>query len=241
MPVSDAAAALKNEDEPSATLQVPIEIETQPATTAPTTPDVSDEPSATLQVPVEIETQPATTAPTTPDVSAPATLASLQRIRSLVNRRNLIFGVATAVVVVAGFTIGLCSRSPARVAGASSASAAPSAAPAAQQTAAVPVASVAESAPSAESSASTPPAESAAEVVQEDAKVMMNIKPDGVLVLYKGKVVGRTPFILKQPRGEKRSYEVAKPGYGTRRIVVTGNERSIGFELWLDTPHPDSL
>ncbi len=53
--------------------------------------------------------------------------------------------------------------------------------------------------------------------------------------------MGRTPFILKQPRGEKRSYEAGKAGYATRRVYVTGTEKSIGFELGLDVPHPDSL
>jgi hypothetical protein len=80
-----------------------------------------------------------------------------------------------------------------------------------------------------------------AETVSDDVKIAIKIRPDGASLYYKGKVVGRTPFILKQPRGEKRSYEVGKPGYSTRRLTITGNERSIGFDLGIDTPHPDNL
>ena len=82
---------------------------------------------------------------------------------------------------------------------------------------------------------------SAVEAAEDVIKIAINVKPDGSSLYYKGRVVGRTPFILKQPRGERRSYEAGKHGYTTRRVVVTGNERSIGFELELDTPHPDSL
>ena len=87
-----------------------------------------------------------------------------------------------------------------------------------------------------------PAASASGDVAAEDeVKIAINVKPDGSSLFYKGRVVGKTPFILKQPRGEKRSYEARKPGYAPRRVVITGNERSIGFELGLDTPHPDSL
>jgi len=75
----------------------------------------------------------------------------------------------------------------------------------------------------------------------EEVKIQVVVKPDGTQFYYKGKIVGRTPFILKQPRDEKRTYEVVKPGYAARRVVVRGNEKMIGFELQQDVPHPDSL
>jgi hypothetical protein len=79
------------------------------------------------------------------------------------------------------------------------------------------------------------------EAAPEEVKIQVVVKPVGTQFYYKGKVIGRTPFILKQPRNEKRTYEVIKAGYGARRLVVTGNEKIIGFELPQDVPHPDSL
>ena len=76
---------------------------------------------------------------------------------------------------------------------------------------------------------------------EEEAQIAINIAPEGSSVFYKGKVVGKTPFILKQPRGEKRYYEVGKAGFNTRRLVVTGTEREIRFELGMSPPHPDGL
>jgi hypothetical protein len=74
----------------------------------------------------------------------------------------------------------------------------------------------------------------------DEVRIQVVVKPDGTAFYHKGKVIGRTPFILKQPR-EKRTYEVVKSGYGARRLVVTGNEKIIGFELHQEVPHPDSL
>jgi hypothetical protein len=76
---------------------------------------------------------------------------------------------------------------------------------------------------------------------EEFVKIEILIKPDGSLLTYKGKTMGRTPFILKHPRNEKRTYEAGKVGYATRRVVVNGTERTIGLELQQDVPHPDSL
>jgi len=98
-----------------------------------------------------------------------------------------------------------------------------------------------EAAASAPEASASVTAATAAEGTSDDVKIAIRIRPDGASLYYKGKVVGKTPFILKQPRGEKRSYEVGKPGYSTRRLTITGNERSIGFDLGIDTPHPDSL
>ena len=165
------------------------------------------------------------------------------------NRKKLILGTVGGAVVVGVLAIALGSGSPnkRRVDASNSASASNlvesrSAAPLA---ASAPTAAMAQPTPQATpepaAASAAPPPASATEAVEEDVKIMINVKPDGSVLLYKGKVVGRTPFILKQPRGEKRVYEIAKPGYTTRRVVLTGTEHSIGFELGSDTPHPDSL
>jgi hypothetical protein len=99
---------------------------------------------------------------------------------------------------------------------------------------------VAPTTPEPVATAAVQPAEKEATTEADEAKIQVVVKPDGTQFYYKGKVVGRTPFILKQPH-EKRTYEVIKPGYGARRLVVTGNEKLIGFELQQEVPHPDSL
>jgi len=55
----------------------------------------------------------------------------------------------------------------------------------------------------------------------DEAKITISVKPDGSALVYKGKVVGRTPFILKQPRGEKRTYAQSGSSWGwTCRIWI---------------------
>jgi len=83
----------------------------------------------------------------------------------------------------------------------------------------------------------------ASEVAPADDEVTIQVvgKPEGAQFLYKGKVIGRAPFLLKQPRNEKRTYEVMKRGYSPRRMVVRGTEKIVGFELQLIGPYPDSL
>ncbi len=76
---------------------------------------------------------------------------------------------------------------------------------------------------------------------EDEIKITINIKPDESLFSYKGKVLGRTPFILKHPRGEKRTYEVRKVGHKTTQVVVTGADKTIGFHLEQVVPHPDFL
>jgi hypothetical protein len=103
------------------------------------------------------------------------------------------------------------------------------------QAGAVPAPSASAPTSSETTASEAPPAE------DETVKIAINIKPDGSLFTYKGKTIGRTPFILKQPRNEKRVYEVGKVGHATRRITINGTEKNIGFELPQEVPHPDSL
>jgi hypothetical protein len=169
--------------------------------------------------------------------------------RPSINRRVLLVGGlgVAALIGILAFAFGKHAPAPVRRGVAANTSATVAEAPVkAANSGNAPSASVsaaaAQPAPPVSAAATAQPEPSAAPVVEEeDVKIPINIKPDGAVMLYKGRIVGRTPFILKQPRGEKRSYEVGKPGYATRRVYVTGNERTIGFELGLDVPHPDSL
>jgi len=174
---------------------------------------------------------------------------SLVPKRSFINRRVLLGGAlgAAALIGILAFAFGRHAPPARTKVGAVASSTAPG----------VPAAAVVNSANAPSVSASAAAAQLAPEVSataaaqpatnesaaseDEDVKIAINIKPDGSVLLYKGRIVGRTPFILKQPRGEKRSYEAGKAGYATRRVYVTGTEKSIGFELGLDVPHPDSL
>jgi hypothetical protein len=168
--------------------------------------------------------------------------------RPAINRRVLLFGAvgAAALIGILAITFRRHAPAPARIGVAARTSATVADVPAAPVNSGnTPSASASvaapQPAPEVSVAAAAQPEQSAATAVEDDVKIPVNIKPDGALLLYKGKVVGRTPFILKQPRGEKRTYEVGKPGYATRRVYVTGTERTIGFELGLDVPHPDSL
>lgn len=222
---------------------MPIEVTVQPEETA----------ASSLEVSVDVGEFDGASAKVIPTASVSATVdagieqperwtSPFRALRPSINRRVLLYGSIGAVAVIGLVVIALGSRSPTprRVGVTAPASAAM------PQTAAEPAAASATVAapqtaaePAAASAAQT--AASATEAADEEAKIMINVKPDGSVLVYKGKVVGRTPFILKQPRGEKRTYEIGKPGYATRRVVINGTERSIGFELGLDVPHPDSL
>jgi hypothetical protein len=60
---------------------------------------------------------------------------------------------------------------------------------------------------------------------------LLKIRPEGARVYYRGKEVGRSPFTLELPRGEKRAYEVGHPGYITRKLVVDGTEPTISISM----------
>jgi hypothetical protein len=245
---SDVGAALKGAVVASATPEVDVDVAVDVELSSPEVPvdfgaivSEASEGSSNSHLPQ--------TATSSPDVTTaqPALVSSLP-LRPSINRRMMLFGAAGVVAVIGLLAIGLHSRGPAptRIAASTRASS-----QSASKIEAAPTASLAANSPPASAAAvatqagatSDPQAAASATAAAEDeeAKIAVNVKPDGSQFLYKGRVVGRTPFILKQPRGEKRAYEVGKVGYATRRVYVTGTERSISFELGLDTPHPDSL
>jgi hypothetical protein len=250
---SDVGAALKGAMPSSAALEVPVDVALQSASAGSSSPGlIVDDAAIDVEISVGDSNPPSPlVAMSGPDDGAaqPAFLISPLNPHSN-NRRRVLFGAigAAAVIGLLAIALGLRTRSPARV-GVSAQASAKSAvglAPTALNTENAPPASAAsaatQTAPEASATTVAEPAASAPVAAEEEeVKIAVNIKPDGSLFYYKGRIVGRTPFILKQPRGEKRTYEVGKDGYATRRVVVVGTERSLGFELGLDVPHPDSL
>jgi hypothetical protein len=69
-------------------------------------------------------------------------------------------------------------------------------------------------------------------------RVSIDSEPPGARMFWRGKEVGTTPFVLEIPSGERRSYELGRPGYVTRRVVIDGSksEITIGLKPQADSP-----
>jgi hypothetical protein len=87
-----------------------------------------------------------------------------------------------------------------------------------------------------------PPASSAAEAPSEAAPsaaapsaagarvVTVHLMPPDAQLFYKGKSVGKTPVRVELgPDEKRRSFEVGRPGYVTRRLIVDGSQP----EMWI--------
>jgi hypothetical protein len=60
--------------------------------------------------------------------------------------------------------------------------------------------------------------------------VTVHLMPPDARLFYKGKSVGKTPVRVELAPGEKkRSFEVGRPGFVTRRLVVDGSQP----EMWI--------
>jgi hypothetical protein len=57
-------------------------------------------------------------------------------------------------------------------------------------------------------------------------------------MFWKGKEVGTTPFVLELPAGQRRSFELGKPGFITRKLVIDGSKTDITVGLRPDSPAP---
>ncbi|HEY6081259.1 MAG TPA: hypothetical protein VIW29_20735, partial [Polyangiaceae bacterium] len=62
--------------------------------------------------------------------------------------------------------------------------------------------------------------------------------PPGARLFWKGKEVGTTPFVLELPSGQRRSFELGKPGFITRKVVIDGSKTDITIGLRPDSPAP---
>lgn len=81
-----------------------------------------------------------------------------------------------------------------------------------------------------------PTAPSAAPVAQdaptgELKTITVASDPPGARMFHRGKEVGTTPFTLEIPAGERRSYELGKPGFVTRKVVIDGSKSDISIGL----------
>jgi hypothetical protein len=85
------------------------------------------------------------------------------------------------------------------------------------------------SAAAAASAAPTPSA--AVEAVGETKRINIDSEPPGARLFWRGKEVGTTPFTLEIPAGARRSYELGKPGFVTRRVVIDGSKPEISIGL----------
>ncbi len=62
--------------------------------------------------------------------------------------------------------------------------------------------------------------------------VMVTLMPPDARLFYKGKSVGKSPVRIELAPGEKkRSFEVGRPGYVTRRLVVDGSQPEVSIGL----------
>ncbi len=156
-----------------------------------------------------------------------------QRVSASPSRRNLIFLGLGGLCVFAILVFALRPRSPGSSGAAASVqlSPQPSSVPAPVQPADRQSTVGRDEAPPSAAPSAASPAEPGGE---DTVRVVINIRPEGARVFYRGKEVGRTPFTLELLRGERRVFEVGYPGYSTRRLVVDGEEKEISFNMTQD-------
>jgi len=67
----------------------------------------------------------------------------------------------------------------------------------------------------------------------------VKLTPPDARLFYKGKSVGKSPVRIELKPGEKkRSFEVGRPGYVTRRLVIDGSEPELSIGLRPDPNAP---
>lgn len=85
--------------------------------------------------------------------------------------------------------------------------------------------------PSAAAAAAAPSADGAPAIAGEAIRVDIKSAPPGARLFWRGKEMGTTPFTLEIPAGERRSYELGKPGFVTRKVVIDGSKSDISIGL----------
>jgi hypothetical protein len=103
----------------------------------------------------------------------------------------------------------------------------------------------AEKAPKAEPEKPAPPAEpslpadTGAASAEGTRVVTVHLMPPDAQLFYKGKSVGKTPVRVELAPGEKkRSFEVGRPGFVTRRLIVDGSQPEMWIGLRPETAAP---
>jgi hypothetical protein len=57
--------------------------------------------------------------------------------------------------------------------------------------------------------------------------VTVTTVPPDARFFYKGKAVGRSPFRVELKPGERRSFEIGRPGYHARKVIVDGKKSEL--------------
>jgi len=73
---------------------------------------------------------------------------------------------------------------------------------------------------------SNAPVASAAPSPTLDDLIVVTVKtlPEDARFFYKGKPVGRSPFRVELKRGQRRAFEIGRPGFLARKVVVDGTK-----------------
>jgi DNA polymerase III gamma/tau subunit len=92
---------------------------------------------------------------------------------------------------------------------------------------------VAPAVPSSSAAAAPAPSESASEPAPPTGtkQVVIDVMPPEARVYYRGKSVGKPPVTIELEPGKRRSFEVAAPGYTTRKIIVDGSKPKLSVGL----------
>lgn len=70
--------------------------------------------------------------------------------------------------------------------------------------------------------------------------MVVSMMPPDARLFWKGKSLGKSPVRIELAPGEKRRYEVGRPGYVTRRLVVDGSQSEVSIGLRPDPSAPPS-
>ena len=57
------------------------------------------------------------------------------------------------------------------------------------------------------------------------------MRPEGARIYHRGREPGKLPLVVELEPGEKRVYEVSKPGYAVRRLTVDGSKPEVKVRL----------
>jgi hypothetical protein len=80
------------------------------------------------------------------------------------------------------------------------------------------------------------PAGGASAESPETIAVLINIRPEGTQLFCKGKAVGKTPFTIEIPQGQRRICEAVNPGFVTRKVILDGSKTEISFGMKVEEP-----
>jgi hypothetical protein len=164
--------------------------------------------------------------------ATPSPVADDQLRRSGVSRRPRRIGAALAVVALGASAFWVLRPEAAAPSHVSLEAAAPTLEPPAA-TAAPPEPSPA---PAPAPSAAQPNTGIVVTPVADLTTVVINVLPAGAKFLRAGKEVGTSSITVELEPGEKRAFEVAHEGYGTRKVVVDGSKPEIMVGLVRKSP-----